>query len=125
MPAVIIAVLFIPSFNIWNSYFYISLNFVVVCTVQILVNFVITAPLKLLIKSFSFQYKLEGGLYKGWLIIRYFLFIGRWVYNCGKLISGGGGCLKAAGYVFFLIYKICISNAVFQGSNPIHNPIRL
>ena len=31
-----------------------------------------TAPLKLLIKSFSFQYKLEGGLYQRWLIIRYF-----------------------------------------------------
>ena len=74
----------------------------VVCTVQILVNFVITAPLKLLMKSFSFQYKLEGGLYQGWLIIRYFLFIGRWVYNCGKLISGGGGgVLKSSRLRFF------------------------
>lgn len=91
VPAVIIAVLFIPSFNILSSYFYISLNFVVVCTVQILVNFVTQLRLKLLIKSFLFQDKVEGGLYQRWLIIRHFSFIGRWVYNCGEAYKWGGG----------------------------------
>ena len=82
-----------------------------------------SAPLKLLIKSFSFQYKLEGGLHQRWLIIRYFHYsIGRWVYNCREAYKWGGQgqwCLKVAVYVFSLIYKICIFNAFFQGSNPI------